>query len=60
MMKTIRYTLFLLIISASISSCTLWSRVFPPKYGCGTNGGKNVGAEKVLESNPKKIKKFKA
>jgi hypothetical protein len=34
--------------------------VFPPKYGCGSDG-KNIGAEKLLDgSNQKKQPKFKA
>ncbi|MBD0278045.1 MAG: hypothetical protein ICV81_08795 [Flavisolibacter sp.] len=51
---------FLFIISAGLvlfSSCS----IFKPKYGCGTNGGRNVGAEKILSGEqPKKVKKFKA
>jgi hypothetical protein len=59
-MKTYRNIFVLLAFSAMLSSCTMWNKVFPPKYGCGNNGGKNVGAEKVLDQNPKKVKKFKA
>jgi len=59
-MKTIRFTLLLVGFTALLSSCTVWNRVFPPKYGCGNNGGRNVGAEKALDQNPKKVKKFKA
>jgi hypothetical protein len=55
-MKTLRYTLLIGMFSFMLSSCSL----FKPKYGCGTNGGRNVGAEKVLEQDPKKVKKFKA
>jgi len=59
-MKTIRYTLLLLLFTSALSSCSVWNRVFPPKYGCESNG-KNVGAEKILDgSNTKKAKKFKA
>ena len=44
-------------ITLLFSSCSL----FKPKYGCGDNGGRNVGAEKVLDgSAPKKSKKFNA
>lgn len=58
-MKAFRYTLMLLIFSALLSSCSVWNRVFPPKYGCGSNG-KNVGAEKLLDgSSVPKAKKFK-
>ena len=53
-------TFSLLIVATAIlllSSCN----VFKPKYGCGNNGGRNVGAEKLLSGEqPKKVKKFKA
>jgi hypothetical protein len=59
-MKTFRYLIILFIFSAALSSCSLWNKVFPPKYGCESNG-KNVGAEKVLDgSKQPKAKKFKA
>jgi hypothetical protein len=59
-MKAFRSIVFLLIFSALLSSCSVWNRVFPPKYGCGSDG-KNVGAEKLLDgSNQKKQPKFKA
>jgi hypothetical protein len=59
-MKTIRVAFFLLAFSSLLSSCSVWNRVFPPKYGCGTDG-KNVGAEKLLDgSNQKKAPKFKS
>lgn len=58
-MKTIRYTITILVFSALLTSCKVWNRVFPPKYGCGTNG-KNVGAEKLIDgSYDKKQPKFK-
>lgn len=58
-MKTIRLALLLLFFSGVLSSCSVWNRVFPPKYGCGTNG-KNVGAEKIIDgSYDKKQPKFK-
>jgi hypothetical protein len=47
------------------SGCRLWEKVFPPKYGCKTDG-KNIGAERILSGDPKAIKaakksrKFKA
>lgn len=59
-MKTLRNTFILLVFSTMLSSCTVWNKVFPPKYGCGNGGGRNVGAEKALDQNPKKVKKFKA
>jgi hypothetical protein len=37
------------------SSCSM----FKPKYGCPSNG-KNVGAEKLLDGNAPKARKFKA
>jgi len=43
-----------------MSSCSVWNKVFGPKYGCPANG-KNTGAERVLtgEKVPK-AKRFKA
>ena len=59
-MKAFRYTLTILALTALLSSCSVWNRVFPPKYGCESDG-KNVGAEKLLDgSNQKKQPKFKA
>lgn len=59
-MKAFRYLVILFIFSASLSSCSVWNKVFPPKYGCESNG-KNVGAEKLLDdSKAPKAKKFKA
>lgn len=58
-MKTVRSAFFLLLLSGLLSSCSVWNRVFPPKYGCGTNG-KNVGAEKIIDGGySKKQPKFK-
>ena len=57
-MKTIRYIFITSTLAFAFSSCSLFNK---PKYGCGDNGGRNVGAEKVLDgSAPKKAKKFKA
>lgn len=60
-MKASRYLIVLLFSSALLSSCSLWNKAFPPKYGCGSDG-KNVGAEKLLDGDKKipKAKKFKA
>ena len=59
-MKRISSYFFLLALAGLLSSCSVWNRVFPPKYGCGTDG-KNVGAEKLLDgSNQKKQPKFKS
>ncbi len=61
-MKTRSFTntIFLLAIICSMSSCSVWNKVFGPKYGCPANG-KNAGAERVLtgEKIPK-AKRFKA
>jgi hypothetical protein len=48
------------ILLCTMSSCSVWNKLFGPKYGCPSNG-KNVGAERVLtgEKVPK-AKKFKA
>lgn len=54
--KKIHWLLFITIVFMC-SSCRLWEKVFPPKYGCGTNGGRNVGAEKLLQGETKKKKK---
>jgi hypothetical protein len=43
----------------ALQSCSVWEKIFPPKYGCGTNG-KNVGAEKLLDENAKGKKRKKA
>jgi hypothetical protein len=62
-MKKIHFIL-IIILALTLQSCRLWERVFPPKYGCTTNG-KNVGAEQLLEpakkgKKAKKTPKFKA
>ena len=56
-MKTLRYALFFFTI-ALLTSCSVWNKVFPPKYGCGTDG-RNVGAEKLLSDEGKKKKEPK-
>lgn len=64
-MKTLRSILLVTTISFLLSSCSLWNKVFGPKYGCPSNG-KNVGAEKLLGGDPKaekaarKAKKFRS
>ena len=59
-MKTVIKILFFSFLLTFFSSCSLWNRVFPAKYGCGTNG-KNIGAEKIIDgSKVPKAKKFKA
>ena len=53
-------TVLLFIVICTMSSCSVWNKVFGPKYGCPANG-KNTGAERVLtgEKVPK-AKRFKA
>ena len=58
-MKALRYSLTILAFAALLSSCSVWNKMFPPKYGCGTDG-RNVGAEKLLDATGnKKPPKFK-
>ena len=57
-MKSIRFTLYFVLIAFMMSSCSLFKR----GEGCPSNG-KNVGAEKVLEMSDKELRKqpkFKA
>lgn len=56
-MKAIRYALFASAVLL-LTSCSVWNKVFPPKYGCGTDG-RNVGAEKLLSDEGKKKKEPK-
>ena len=56
-MKTLRYFLLLFAITL-LTSCSVWNKMFPPKYGCGTDG-RNVGAEKLLDDTGKKKKEPK-
>jgi hypothetical protein len=46
------------MLSLILSSCSLWNKVFGPKYGCPSNG-RNVGAEKLLsgDMSTKEMKK---
>jgi len=51
---------FLLAVACTLCSCSVWNKVFGPKYGCPANG-KNVGAERVLTGDKvPKAKRFKA
>jgi len=57
-MKIIRFTFYFSFFAILLSSCSVFQK---NKYGCGDNGGRNVGAEKIIDgSAPKKQKKFKA
>ncbi|MBI1342980.1 MAG: hypothetical protein GC171_08610 [Terrimonas sp.] len=64
-MKTVRIITFCMVLMFMLSSCKVWNSIFPPKYGCPTNG-KNVGAEKLISGDPKaekaarKAKKFRS
>jgi hypothetical protein len=64
-MKSLRFVMIALGLMLVLSSCGLWSKMFPAKYGCPTNG-KNVGAEKLASGDPKaekaarKAKKFRS
>jgi hypothetical protein len=57
-MKSFRSILVLIVLSLILSSCSLWNKVFGPKYGCPSNG-RNVGAEKLLsgDMSTKEMKK---
>jgi len=58
-MKKIRTILVLISASLILSSCSLWNKVFPPKYGCPSDG-RNVGAEKLLSGDMSKKEMKKA
>ncbi len=62
-MKTRSFLNLLLwcLMLCTLSSCSVWKKVFGPKYGCPSNG-KNVGAERILTGEKKlvKAKKFRA
>jgi hypothetical protein len=59
-MRNFRSILILVALSLILSSCSLWNKVFGPKYGCPSNG-RNVGAEKLLsgDMSSKEMKKAK-
>jgi len=42
-----------------LSSCSVWNKVFPSKYGCPSDG-RNVGAEKLLSGEMSKKEEKKA
>ncbi|MBL7708361.1 MAG: hypothetical protein J0L56_02535 [Chitinophagales bacterium] len=64
-MKSLRFLTIALGLMLLLSSCKVWNSLFPPKYGCPTNG-KNIGAEKLANGDPKaekearKAKKFRS
>ncbi len=51
-LKKIKLAIFILLLFA-VSSCRVWEKVFPPKYGCKSDG-KSVGAERLLSENKDK------
>jgi hypothetical protein len=52
--------LILATLVCTMSSCSVWNKLFGPKYGCPANG-KNTGAEKVLSGEKvPKAGKFKS
>lgn len=58
-MKFKQLLLIIAISSLLLTSCKVWDKLFPPKYGCPSNG-KNVGAERILSGEKvPKAKKFK-
>ena len=64
-MKSLRFLTIALGLMLLLSSCKVWNSLFPPKYSCPTNG-KNIGAEKLANGDPKaekearKAKKFRS
>jgi hypothetical protein len=63
-MRNLRFFTIAMSLVILLSSCSVWNKMFGPKYGCPTNG-KNVGAEKLANGDPeaekaaRKAKKFK-
>lgn len=52
-MKKLPSILLVVCVSFILSSCSMWNKVFGPKYGCPSNG-RNVGAEKLLSGDMSK------
>jgi hypothetical protein len=61
-MKLFKTILIVTVIALTLSSCSIFRTFFGgsggPKSGCPSNG-KNVGAERLVEDNPKGKKKDK-
>jgi hypothetical protein len=58
--RTFFSLLFLATLVCTMSSCSVWNKLFGPKYGCPANG-RNTGAEKVLSGEKvPKAGKFKS
>jgi len=58
-MKNLRSIVLLVTVSLILSSCSVWNKVFPPKYGCPSDG-RSVGAEKLLSGEMSKKEEKKA
>lgn len=64
-MKNLRIFSVALGLVMVLSSCSVWNKMFGPKYGCPTNS-KNIGAEKLANGDPdaekaaRKAKKFRS
>ena len=57
-MRSLRFLMVTLGLTLLLSSCGLWNKMFPTKYGCPSNG-KNIGAEKLVDEDPKAMKEAK-
>jgi hypothetical protein len=58
-MKSLRFLLLATTMTLMLSSCSLWNKMFPPKYGCPSDG-RNVGAEKLVSGDMSKKEMKKA
>ena len=63
-MKNLRFFTIAVSLVVLLFSCSMWNKMFGPKYGCPTNG-KNVDAGKLANGDPeaekaaRKAKKFR-
>lgn len=63
-MKNLRFFTIAVSLFVLLTSCSMWNKMFGPKYGCPTNG-KNVDAGKLANGDPeaekaaRKAKKFR-
>ena len=64
-MRNLRFFLVSISFILLLTSCSVWNRMFPAKYGCPSNN-KNIGAEKLANGDPeaekaaRKAKKFRS
>jgi hypothetical protein len=58
-MKKLRSILLIVTACLILSSCSVWNKVFPTKYGCPSDG-RSVGAEKLLSGEMSKKEEKKA